>query len=404
MTCPPANPEASEELAQEDVERRHARDCQPPDQEEGAGDRHDLDDASDLRHHLRPESLAHGAAREEHQRLGDGVVHDVEERGEEPDEPPEADREGDYPHVLDARVGEHPLHVLREVHRSRGDAHRQQPEDYHQLAREGWPERAGGDDVEPQDSVDGAVEEDARQEGAHRASGASPWASGSHVCIGAMPAFVPSPTRTKTKATLTIAGSSRLASAVHARPVHRRARRRGGGGRVGVGEEDNPEEGEGQPDSGDYQVLPGGLNGPLRGVEHYHEDGDESRRFDGHPHQPHVVRQGDEQHRKDEEVEALVVPDDVPVVDYAALVLPPHVVDRVERRDEAHARYRDQHQGPKRVQVEEVAEAEKPVLRDHAGDQPCDLDRHKEGGQQGGRLGRPLPPRERDEAPPLRQG
>src|ERR1022692_2067740 len=33
--------------------------------------------------------------------------------------------------------------------------------------------------------------------------GASPWASGSHVCMGARPAFVPRPTMTKTKATLT---------------------------------------------------------------------------------------------------------------------------------------------------------------------------------------------------------
>ena len=138
---PAERPEVDQELADEAVQRRQARDGGRADQEASPRScRHALDQPAEAVDVARAGGVQHRAGAEEQQALEDGVVHDVQQPAAMPrtasaalpvarPDQPEAEAERDDADVLDAVVGEQALEVVlgqREQHaedaRDRPDA------------------------------------------------------------------------------------------------------------------------------------------------------------------------------------------------------------------------------------------------------------------------------------------
>ena len=78
--------------------------------------------------------------------------------------PADSDAENEDAHVLDARVGEHPLEVALADHEDRGDGHGEEAEGDEQAAREGPFARRAHDSVDAQEREEGAARQPSGEE------------------------------------------------------------------------------------------------------------------------------------------------------------------------------------------------------------------------------------------------
>ena len=129
------------------------------------------------------------AREEEQRRLGEGVVHRVKQCPPVP-HPAEADAHAEDAHVLHAGIGEHALVVGLADDQPRRDAHGHQPEDQDGLPAE-CPRPAALHTARMRRMARNAQFRRAPESRADTTEGASLCASGSHVCMGARPIFVP---------------------------------------------------------------------------------------------------------------------------------------------------------------------------------------------------------------------
>ena len=125
----------------------------------------------------KSDDLTQGMADQMHQRPQDAKA-------------PRGDAHGDDPHVFHAGIGQHPLVVLDDEDVHRADEDREQSGEHQNAA--GKREGVGGtkDLTEAQDPEQGQFSR-VPESRAETAAGASEWASGSQVCMGAKPALVP---------------------------------------------------------------------------------------------------------------------------------------------------------------------------------------------------------------------
>ena len=165
----PARPaRAMPELAREGRERRHPRDRERAEQQRECGHARDVDRAAQVREPQRAVALADRARREEQGGLREGVIEQVERRGEERERAADPDGERDDAHVLDRRVRQEPLEiVLHEDERDRHE-HRQRSDPDQQIGGEYEAHRARGEQVEPEHAVEGAGQQRAGEERADR--------------------------------------------------------------------------------------------------------------------------------------------------------------------------------------------------------------------------------------------
>ena len=132
------------------------------------GQRHALDGPAHVVGDLAAVGPVDVAGREEQHALGQAVVDQVQQRpvhGQAAD----ADAQDQDAHVLDAGVGQHPLEVALPDHEHRGDGHRQQAHEDHDLAGELGFGAGAADLVDAQDRQEGAAGDAAGQQRAHHA-------------------------------------------------------------------------------------------------------------------------------------------------------------------------------------------------------------------------------------------
>ena len=184
-----AGPE-QRELRHEEAEGWQPDQRQPARQEQPAGPRHRLEQTRHARDLGRLVAVEHPSGEEEHRGLRQRVVHQVQHRG---DGPQRSQRQphADQAHVLDARVGQHPLVVPLDHEAEGRDRERQD-------TRGG--RGAGSGRRVPTAALTTAFQRMIAYSAtasstpdimAESGAGASAWASGSHVCIGARPGLRP---------------------------------------------------------------------------------------------------------------------------------------------------------------------------------------------------------------------
>ena len=106
------------ELGHEDGEGRHPGDGEGPKEKQQPGSGHRLDRVADARHLGGAVALGEITGDEEQQRLGHGVIEQVQQPGVEAERAAEANRRGDQADVLHAAVGQQPLQVA--LHQDEG--------------------------------------------------------------------------------------------------------------------------------------------------------------------------------------------------------------------------------------------------------------------------------------------
>ncbi len=121
-------------------------------------------------------------------------------------------------------------------------------------------------------------------------AGASLYASGFHVCMGANPAFVPKPTRTNTNASLSTEGSSSLATCMREDQFNGLLDCRDDmeGGKVG---ENNAEQRKRDADGTDDDIFPCGFNRAFTLVKRNEKCRGKRRRFGPDPQETQIVRE-----------------------------------------------------------------------------------------------------------------
>ena len=203
--------------------------------------------------------------------------------------------------MLHARVREHALEVALAGHEHRRDPHGEKPQGDEQLPRK--PPLAGGlhDAVDPEESEKRAARHSARQEGAddprRLAVGIGfprmersephlrPVADEQEHEPGAQP-------RPGELVRMLRQGSEDQA-VIALRPVERR-----------VADEERAQEGDGDSDRADHQVLPGRLERPRVVIEVDENGGRKRRAFDGDPHDRQVLGERDRRRHREKRQEA----------------------------------------------------------------------------------------------------
>ena len=179
-----------QEFGHEDARGRQAHDRDHAQHQAPAQNRMRNRQPADVGHPLRALDLRDVADGKEDRRLGQAVIGHVQQAGEVGERPAHAEGEGDDPHVLDGRVGEHALDVVAPVQHERREQHGEQAERHHQRAGR---QRAGigrHHHLEAQHREQRDVEQQPDST-AEMGVGPSACASGSHACSGTRPTFVP---------------------------------------------------------------------------------------------------------------------------------------------------------------------------------------------------------------------
>ena len=235
----------------------------------------------------------------------------------------DADAEDEDPHVLDARVREHPLEVALPGHERRRDRHRDEAEAEEELARERPLAGRLHDAVDPQEREERAVRHPAREEGPDDPGG---------LAVG-----VRLPRVHRREAHLRPVaddeedearpqpGPGQAAAVLEERREEEALVPRGAVQR-GVRHEERAEKRERDPDRPDHEVLPRRLERARVVVEVDEHGRRERRALDGDPDDREVLRERDRRRHREERQEA-------DAEDEVRPLLPdPQVADAVDAR------------------------------------------------------------------------
>ena len=341
--------------------------------------------AADVRHALAARLLHRVAHGEEYRALGERVHRHVQQACEARDRAAHAEGEGDDPHMLDRRVGEHPLDVLLPREKERGDDHRGESEPHEQGAGEaagrgiGRKQRAVGDHLAADQRIERDVQQQPREHRRNRR-----WALGVRIR---------QPVVQRYQAGLGAVTDQqedegnrhhrRLERALHdvqvgpQQRVHPRAKH---ALRREV-DQDRAHQRLGDADPAKDEVLPGGFERGMRAIEGDQQHGGERRGLDCHPHDAEVVGGEHRQHREGEELIHAVVQAQAGRAHTAVVALDAHVRARKQGRRQRHERRERNQEDVQRVDEELVVQEADRALRDDAHGQ-----RH--GGDEGGRAER----------------
>ena len=180
-----------QELGHEDARGRQPHDRDHAGDEAPAQDRVRDRQAPNLGHHLRTLHLRDVADGKEDRRLGQAVIGHVQQPGEVRERPTHPEREGDDAHVLDRRVGEHPLDVVPPVQHERREQHGDQTQRDHQRSGRQRSGVGGHHHLEAEHARTARRSDSNPDSTAEMGVGPSACASGSQACSGARPTFVP---------------------------------------------------------------------------------------------------------------------------------------------------------------------------------------------------------------------
>jgi hypothetical protein len=195
--------------------------------------------------------------------------------------------------VFDARIGQQALVVALGQHERRCHGERQQPEDEEHPAHETRPERGVTDRCEGAASAYRATDSSTPDMSPETGAGAWLCASGSQLCIGARPALVAKPRVAKA---IPEAGHRRIeAPGARDEVTNERVGCPAAGSRH-TG--DDAEEGDGDADRAEDDVLPRSLQRASSASVADEERGGDRRRLDGHPEDTEVVGEHCQAHRR----------------------------------------------------------------------------------------------------------
>ena len=194
--------------------------------------------------------------------------------------------------MLDAGVGQHPLEITLIDHEQAGDGHREQPHEQQQSRHVGVFSGGQADLIDPQNRQERATGDSAGEKGADHAR---------HFPIhfrlprvhGGQPHLGPVADQQQDERRM----EPRLGQI---RGVLQDVFKRQGGikprlqGRIG--QKERAHQRQGDADGADHQIFPGGLDASLGSVEVDQRRRHERGGFNGHPHQPQVVRPHDDAH------------------------------------------------------------------------------------------------------------
>ena len=154
-----------QEFAHEDAHGREAHDRDHAEHETPSQDGVGHGEAANVGHLLRPFDLRDVPDGKEDRGLGQRVHDHVQQAGEVGERPAHAERETDDPHVLDGRVGEHPLDVVAAVQHERREHDRDQSQRDHQRPRRERLRIGRHHHLEAQHGEQRDVEEQPRKDG-----------------------------------------------------------------------------------------------------------------------------------------------------------------------------------------------------------------------------------------------
>ena len=283
-----------QELAHEDAERRKAGDGGDADHETPTqqGMRHRQ--AANIGKFLRALGLGNMADGEENRRLREAVHRHVEEAREVGERSTHAEREGDDAHVLDGRVGEHPLHVAAAVQHESSEHERGEPHRRHQRA--GCDRRGvgGEQELEAQHSVERDVEQQARENGRdrRRAFGVRIGQPGVQGREPHLRAVAEDQEDERDVQQRRIEGGDARDQHCPNHAVEAFSDDRPGGHI----DEDRAEECERDAHAAEDEVLPGRLDRRFGAVDADHNHRGQGRHFDRHPHESDIVGHQGEVH------------------------------------------------------------------------------------------------------------
>ena len=137
---------------------------------------------------------------------------------------------------------------------------------------------------------------------AESGAGASEWASGSQVCMGASPALVPYPTSRKTNASRMTSGCRDGGDSQQHRPVEGIFRPAREGDKIKIGQYGSGKS-QGNANRTDQNVFPGGFDRGFASLQRNDEGRKNGGGLDSDPHQADIVGRNCQQHGSDEQVD-----------------------------------------------------------------------------------------------------